>query len=340
MPDFIDMILGVGAGKPGAPQSRLDKFISNPFLLNLLAQQGSSLTPGPSPIGVIGRAGLATAQQKREDEKAALNKQLIESQIGRNEALSAKGSNPTAGNIQSVQKGENGNFWIATRGGEFKDTGVPFNQNVEFLKQADDSVIAVDRTTAQPLGTVISPEDAKQATVRAAQTDAEIALPEELARLDATIRKTDETVQKIDDVLPLVKPSNVGVEVFRKDLPGFLGGEVRTLNRAIKSLQANFGFDTLNEMRQASKTGGALGQVSERELELLINALQALDQGGDVDVLRENLVKVQTHYNNYKREIEKMKRIMRRQAGEDVEEPTKPIEEMTDSELQAIIDGG
>jgi hypothetical protein len=47
--------------------SAIDRLIGNPFLLNLLAQQGYAETPGPGPLGVIGRAGLATAAQGRED---------------------------------------------------------------------------------------------------------------------------------------------------------------------------------------------------------------------------------------------------------------------------------
>jgi hypothetical protein len=121
----------------------------------------------------------------------------------------------------------------------------------------------------------------------------------------------------------LVKDSTVGVESYlRGDLPGIAGGEARQLKQAVKSLQANLGFDTLNQMRQASKTGGALGQVSERELDLLVNAVESLDLEGDPKVLRENLNNVITHYENYKREIEKMKAAMSQEAGQGA--PSQP----------------
>ena len=63
-----------------------------------------------------------------------------------------------------------------------------------------------------------------------------------------------------------------------------------------------------------------MGQVSERELALLINALEAIDLEGDPETLKENLNSVITHYNNYKSEIEIMKNKMREKAGQPAQE--------------------
>src|SRR5690606_24925795 len=45
----------------------------------------------------------------------------------------------------------------------------------------------------------------------------------------------------------------------------------------IDTLRANYAFDALQAMRDASKTGGALGQVSEIELQLLERAVANVD---------------------------------------------------------------
>lgn len=45
-------------------------------------------------------------------------------------------------------------------------------------------------------------------------------------------------------------------------------------------------------MREASKSGGALGSVSERELDLLTSALGALQQSSSADLLKKNLATV------------------------------------------------
>ncbi len=65
--------------------------------------------------------------------------------------------------------------------------------------------------------------------------------------------------------------------------------EAVTFKNTLSGIQAQVGFDRLQQMREASKTGGALGAVSERELDLLISALGAIQQNTDPQTLKENL---------------------------------------------------
>jgi len=60
----------------------------------------------------------------------------------------------------------------------------------------------------------------------------------------------------------------------------------------LATIQANIAFDRLQQMRNASKTGGALGAVSERELDLLMNAYGNLNQSTSPDLLRRNLLSI------------------------------------------------
>lgn len=87
------------------------------------------------------------------------------------------------------------------------------------------------------------------------------------------------------------------------DLPetGILGGALGKLGvnqeavdfkNTLASIQGTIAFDTLAKMREASKTGGALGAVSEREIDLLISAFGALQQNTDPTILRENLIDI------------------------------------------------
>lgn len=88
---------------------------------------------------------------------------------------------------------------------------------------------------------------------------------------------------------------------------GFLGGIMRgvggtkakDIGSAVETIKANLAFDQLQEMRAASPTGGALGQVSERELGLLESAVANLDQSQSYDEFVKNLNAVETHYNNW-----------------------------------------
>lgn len=64
----------------------------------------------------------------------------------------------------------------------------------------------------------------------------------------------------------------------------------------LKTLDANFAFDALNAMREASKTGGALGQVTERELDLLKSSVSNLDPNLSHDVFLGNVEKARQAY--------------------------------------------
>jgi len=57
----------------------------------------------------------------------------------------------------------------------------------------------------------------------------------------------------------------------------------------VETLQADAAFSTLQRMRDASKTGGALGNVSERELDLLMGAVGNLKIGQSEEQFRNNL---------------------------------------------------
>lgn len=57
----------------------------------------------------------------------------------------------------------------------------------------------------------------------------------------------------------------------------------------LKTLKAKVGFRVLQEMRDNSKTGGALGNVSEKEIDFLQNALESLDLTQSPEALRQSM---------------------------------------------------
>ena len=68
--------------------------------------------------------------------------------------------------------------------------------------------------------------------------------------------------------------------------------EAVTFKNELAAIQSAVAFDTLQKMREASKTGGALGAVSERELDLLISAYGGIQQSSDPATLKENLMTI------------------------------------------------
>lgn len=101
----------------------------------------------------------------------------------------------------------------------------------------------------------------------------------------------------IDTALSQVSGSTAGLggSIMSK----LSGSEAVDLNANLETIQANLGFDQLQAMRDASPTGGALGQVSERELLALQSTVASLRQDQSPDQLRANIAKVKRHYQNW-----------------------------------------
>ena len=75
--------------------------------------------------------------------------------------------------------------------------------------------------------------------------------------------------------------------------------DAREMKTYVDTLQANLAFDRLQEMRDNSQTGGALGQVSNIELNLLQSSVAALDAGSRN--FPEQLAAVRGQYEDFKR---------------------------------------
>jgi hypothetical protein len=85
---------------------------------------------------------------------------------------------------------------------------------------------------------------------------------------------------------------------FASYLKGIPGSDAQKLANNLKTIQANIGFDKLQAMRDASPTGGALGQVSERELGFLQSVFGSLDQSQTAEELQYNLELLRYVYNS------------------------------------------
>jgi hypothetical protein len=105
-----------------------------------------------------------------------------------------------------------------------------------------------------------------------------------------------------DNILNTVKEaSGLSGEVYPVfyDVTKFLPTtNARQLSGRVETLKSALSFDRLQQMRDESKTGGALGNVSNVELGLLGANLAALDPAsGD---FAQQLQKVEIHYTNFK----------------------------------------
>jgi len=75
------------------------------------------------------------------------------------------------------------------------------------------------------------------------------------------------------------------------------GTSAFNLKATLKSIRARVGFNKLQEMRANSPTGGALGQVSDKENELLQSVLGSIDQSQSEEQLIRNLNRMKVIFN-------------------------------------------
>lgn len=125
------------------------------------------------------------------------------------------------------------------------------------------------------------------------------------ARQEKAVQKADFVASKVDEAVGKISGDEVWTTGALGSLLSFLpSSKAYGLEKTILTVKANIGFDTLQQMREMSPTGGALGQVAVQELENLQATLGSLDVGQEPRQLMENLGNVKLHYTNWKRAVE------------------------------------
>lgn len=117
-------------------------------------------------------------------------------------------------------------------------------------------------------------------------------------RAQADETKSALVSQKVDEALNLVGPMTTGLtgDIRATMLGRVTGSGAYDLEGKLDTIKANIGFEELQAMRDASPTGGALGQVAVQELNMLQAVLGSLKQGQSEAELRKTLNDIKKHY--------------------------------------------
>lgn len=131
-----------------------------------------------------------------------------------------------------------------------------------------------------------------------AENDAAQALGRQESQAQTTGIVTDDASQVLDALMQDPGLSGTGREQYANFVSG---SQVATVNARLGTIQANVGFDELQEMRDNSPTGGALGQVSEREIDFLQALRGNISIGLDAPELAYNIARLANiqHYMTY-----------------------------------------
>jgi hypothetical protein len=97
------------------------------------------------------------------------------------------------------------------------------------------------------------------------------------------------------DIIKKSPKTTTGIGSYLSNIPGT---DAKSLKERLGSIKANIGFDYLQAMREASPTGGALGNVSDKELQGLQSVFGSLEQSLSAEELTYNLNLLNYTYNN------------------------------------------
>lgn len=108
------------------------------------------------------------------------------------------------------------------------------------------------------------------------------------------VQAADVVIDNIGTALTQIGPMTTGL--VGDLLKGVGGTGAKDLQASLSTVKANIGFDRLQRMRKNSKTGAALGSVSEGEREALEATFGNIQQSQSGQQLRRNLIRLNNQY--------------------------------------------
>lgn len=144
----------------------------------------------------------------------------------------------------------------------------------------------------------IDPPGALEAAKKIEVAKAEMRLnqPKMEQALAGTIMKSDNLSNTLTRAIDRVSGLSAGYGSLLSYIPET---QARNLKADIETIKANLGFAELERMRDASPTGGALGQVAVQELTYLQSAVANLDQAQSPDSLKRAMQDIKTTMKGY-----------------------------------------
>jgi hypothetical protein len=266
-------------GTNGLSPEELDP-VSGPKLM--AAQAGQFLDP----------RDIQAKDLALQETRAKINKLNVEAQNG-GEAYGKTGAiflNPETGRYEAVQFGGRGQVKRTELGGLTPSKGV---------ETVGDQLI--DKATGQPVRNVGAniAEGERQKVVGRETGEGQMNLPKNAMAVQQSKVQNDVVIENIDKALNAADGYTTGFSgAITSNIPGT---KAYDLSQTLATVKANLGFDKLQAMRDASPTGGALGQVSEMENRLLQSVWGSVEQSQSPTQLKKNLQDIKNLRQRFQR---------------------------------------
>jgi hypothetical protein len=177
--------------------------------------------------------------------------------------------------------------------------------------------------SAQDTGPGVALQDdaeKKIATGRAeAQVEREKERPGALTSLQSTVSNLDRLSSEAKAIM--ADPALGRITGFFGQFPNSPGSKASDLSARLETLKSQVGFGVLQAMRDASKTGGALGSISDAEGKRLENNLAALDKSQSPEAFKANLQQIVDYVDGTK---SRLASAYKDTYGADFESPAAP----------------
>lgn len=171
----------------------------------------------------------------------------------------------------------------------------------QYMKDANENIVRIEpggrASVVRPEGSApaagvppgVSPK-AWRETMAKKVAEREMEHPQAVASLDNAVANMDRLKSAVMELK--ADPSIPRITGVMGKVPSWPGGRAASLEARLQNIKSQIGFAVLQAMRDASKTGGALGQVSEKENILLQENIAALDTKQSPEEFVKNLQKV------------------------------------------------
>lgn len=116
------------------------------------------------------------------------------------------------------------------------------------------------------------------------------------AAMAAQNQEAQSVIGKLDEAISKTNNLSAGFGSYSSGIPGSPAMDLSTL---IESIHSSLGLDKLMEMKANSKAGASgLGQLSDKEMSLLVANVASLRQAQSPKQLKDKLSQVKKHYEN------------------------------------------